>query len=234
MKRLAIYGLRRSGNHAVIEWILKNLSGCNERHVIKESMIFSGNSCHLNAINQYRNEALLRIDHLFATSSFKNLIISYEDRPSNSATEFSLGYTKVVIIRDIYNVIASRYKKLIDTKSQPGWQQLMKIDESIFTIWKQHAAAAKQGTTMIRFEDWIEGKEARNAISKSLGLENLDHTNTMSHHGGGSSFNPHHWTPPSGSDLNNRWRQVELPKALLERMKQEDIQVTRSQLGYHE
>ena len=51
MKRLAIYGLRRSGDHAVIEWILKNLSDCNERHVTKESMIFSGNSCHLNAIN---------------------------------------------------------------------------------------------------------------------------------------------------------------------------------------
>ena len=110
----------------------------------------------------------------------------------------------------------------------------MKIDESIFTIWKQHAAAAKQGTTMIRFEDWIEGKEARNAISKSLGLENLDHTNTMSHHGSGSSFNPHHWTPPSDSDVNNRRRQVELSKALLERMQQEDIQVAKSQLGYHE
>ena len=133
MRRFAIYGMRRSGNHAVMEWLLKNCSGTDARHVIKHSMVFSHNSCYLNDITGPGvNIAQLRIDHMFASSTFQNLIVSYEDKPTGHITEFSLGYPKIVILRDIKNVAASRHKKSLDKSGLASWENLMRMDEEFF------------------------------------------------------------------------------------------------------
>ena len=72
----AIYGLRRSGNHAILEWMIKNFSQKDQRYVLKHRLIASGNSCYLNAINEYIQSRDLFIDYNFAKITYKNLLIT--------------------------------------------------------------------------------------------------------------------------------------------------------------
>ena len=100
MTSLAIYGMRRSGNHAILEWMIKNLSGTNERHVIKHSLITSGDSCYLNAINEYNQSPSLFIDYHFAKSTYKNFIVSYEDVSDKYVTDYTRSFKKIVILKE--------------------------------------------------------------------------------------------------------------------------------------
>lgn len=231
LRRFAVYGMRRSGNHAVTEWLLKNCSGTDSRNVIKHSMVFSKNSCYLNDITGPNSiEAQVRIDHMFACSTFKNLIVTYEDRPTDYITEFSLGYQKIVILRDILNVAASRHKRSMDSES---WRAWMKMDEKFFIHWIEHAYASSKGQNVgIKFEKWTSSKDYRNKIANRLRLNNIDSTKTVSHHGGGSSFNIYDQKPPSPEELKERWKNVELPEAIKKRISSNDIQEARAHLGY--
>ena len=234
MRRFALYGVRRSGNHAVMEWLLKNCSGTDARHVIKHSMVFSNNSCYLNDITGPGViTAQLRIDHMFASSTFQNIIVSYEDKPTGYTTEFSLGYQKIVILRDIRNVAASRYKKSLDQSGRASWSNLMRMDEEFFKCWLDHAYANTKGQILaIKFEDWVSSKNYRGETAKKLALKNIDSIKTVSHHGEGSSFSVGNQDPPSPEELKDRWKQIELPEATKRRINSDDIQKARAHLGY--
>ena len=234
MRRFAIYGMRRSGNHAVMEWLLKNCSGTDARHVIKHSIVFSHNSCYLNDITGPGvNIAQLRIDHMFASSTFQNLIVSYEDKPTGHITEFSLGYPKIVILRDIKNVAASRHKKSLDKSGLASWENLMRMDEEFFKYWLEHAYANTKGNILaVKFEDWASNRNYRDEIAKKLALKNFDSIKTVSHHGDGSSFDVGNQNPPSPEALKERWKKIELPEATKKRINSDDIQEARAHLGY--
>ena len=149
MTSLAIYGMRRSGNHAILEWMIKNLSGSNERHVVKHSLITSGDSCYLNAINEYGQSSSLYIDYHFAKSTYKNLIISYEDVSDRYITDYSRSLQKVVVLRDIINVAASRYQKLLSGDPQ---FRCLSMNKLFFQNWIDHASSAERGVKIIKFE----------------------------------------------------------------------------------
>ncbi len=236
MKRFAVYGMRRSGNHAFTEWLLKNCSETDTRYIIKDSMVFSGNSCYLNDITGPNSiTAQTRIDHMFACSTFQNIIVTYEDRPTNQITEFSLGYPRIVILRDIRNVAASRYKRFLDKAGDAPWEKYMRMDESFFKCWLEHSyAIMKNHITAVKFEDWVCDKEYRDRIANKLALKNIDSTKTVSHHGGGSSFDHDNTNPPSPEELNERWKKIELPEAIKRRINSDDIQQARAHLGYKE
>ena len=227
----AIYGLRRSGNHAILEWMIKNFSQKDQRHVIKHRLITSGNSCYLNAINEYIQSRDLFIDYNFAKITYKNLLISYEDIPETMNTEYTLGFNKIVILRDILNVIASRYKRMIDLDPKSLDYRLMKIDENLFNCWKSHASAFKKNVLIIKFEDWLSSKEQRDKIANSLGCKNIDCVSTIPFHGGGSSFSKMEKIP-SAKDLQSRSEQVQLPSEILERIQKSDISNLRKEHGY--
>ena len=227
----AIYGLRRSGNHAILEWMIKNFSQKDQRHVIKHRLITSGNSCYLNAINEYIQSRDLFIDYNFAKITYKNLLISYEDIPETLESEYTLGFNKIVILRDILNVVASRYKRMMDIDPKSIDYKLMEIDEKLFQCWISHASAFKRNVLIIKFEDWLSSKEQRDRISNSLGCKNIDCVNTIPFHGGGSSFTKMEKIP-SVEDLLNRSEQVKLPTEILERIQKSDILNLRKEHGY--
>ncbi len=234
MSYLAIYGLRRSGNHAILEWMISNFSQTNQKHVIKHRLITSGNSCYLNAINEYMPSRNLFIDYNFAKITFKNLIVTYEDIPETLQSDYTIGFKRVVILRDILNLVASRYK-LMRNKDPKGtdytFDKFMKIDEEFFNCWISHASAFKRNILIIKFEDWLSSKEKRNEIASSLGCKNIDCTNTVSFHGGGSSFSKLEKIPLE-KDLLQRSEQVKLPNEILERIQKPDISNLRKKHGY--
>tara|TARA_Y100001968_G_C19372477_1_gene725829 strand:- start:38 stop:739 length:702 start_codon:yes stop_codon:yes gene_type:complete len=228
MASFAIYGMRRSGNHAILEWMIKNLSGKDERHVIKHSFITNGNSCYLNAINEYGQSSSLYIDYHFAKSTYKNLIISYEDVSDRYITDYSRSLQKVVVLRDIINVAASRYQKILS--GDPKFRCLG-MNKLFFQNWIDHASSAERGVKIIKFEDWVSSKPKRDEIAKEFNCTNIDNMKTISHHGGGSSFSGTK-NIPSPIDLSTRWKQVTLPKEILEIINSPIISKLRAHHGY--
>lgn len=197
-------------------------------------MVFSKNSCYLNDITGPGHiKAQLRIDHMFACSVFQNIIVTYEDRPTNYVTEFSLGYPKIAVLRDIRNVVASRYKKSLENAKRNNWDTFMRMDEDFFNCWLQHAYAnTKSNVIAVKFEDWLSSKDYRDKIAIKLALKNIDSTNTVSHHAGGSSFDVGNQNPPSPEELKERWKQIEIPESIKRRINSDDIEQARAHLGY--
>ncbi len=228
MTSLAIYGMRRSGNHAILEWLIKNLSGTNERHVIKHSLITSGDSCYLNAINEYNQSPSLFIDFYFAKSTYKNFVVSYEDVSDKYETAYTTNFKKIVILRDILNVVASRYQKLLS--GDPKFR-ILEINNFFFQNWIDHANAASRGVRILKFEDWVSSKDTRDEIAKELNCINIDNLETISHHGDGSSFSGTKYIP-SANELSNRWKQVNLPDEIMEIINSPMISKLRAQHGY--
>ena len=72
----------------------------------------------------------------------------------------------------------------------------------------------------------------RNSICNALGIQNADIINRSSTYGGGSSFknNP----TSDNNDVLRRWESIEMPKEILERMKQDDISKARLNLNLGE
>lgn len=124
------YGMRRSGNHAVLNWLLHNWSGDKTRFKLKYRLMASGNSCYLNAVNEYIQRRDSWIDYSFAKFTYKNIMITFED----TNLDYSYDYTtssnkKIVIIRDIKNLVASRLQKL--RSSNIPWET---SEKSLFNL----------------------------------------------------------------------------------------------------
>ena len=209
---LSIYGLRRSGNHAIIAWLMKNMSNGSELFQVNHPIILAKN---------------------VARANFQNTIISYEDISLRTTTEFTAGMPKVVVVRDIKNVIASRLKNLKRYSECKNTQKLLQVNERIANIWTEHATAvAEKKVIGIIFERWVSSKEYRDNVAQILGTKNLDITDTILPYGGGSSFTGITSQPPSAKSLNDRHLQMELDKSSSKIIEREDISVLRSALGF--
>lgn len=231
LKRFAFYGLRRSGNHAILEWLIQNMGGSGERKVIKDRRLMQvNNAAYINEANTYGKESAFIKDWKLADSSHDYLIVSYEDVGLNHTREATKEYKKIAIIRDITNLFASRQKNYINSPSR-AHRLNMRIDEYAVNLWKELATCDKNtDTVLIKFESWVESKEYRDQISKQLGLVNYDITDTMTNFGDGSSFSGK--KKPTAKELATRINQVELPEEVIERINQEDIIEIRKSLGY--
>ena len=232
---LSIYGLRRSGNHAIIAWLMKNMSNGSELFQVNHPIILAKNVCFINDITDCFKHDInkLRINTMFARANFQNTIISYEDISLRTTTEFTAGMPKVVVVRDIKNVIASRLKNLKRYSECKNTQKLLQVNERIANIWTEHATAvAEKKVIGIIFERWVSSKEYRDSVAQILGTKNLDITDTILPYGGGSSFTGITSQPPSAKSLNDRHLQMELDKSSSKIIEREDISVLRSALGF--
>lgn len=222
----SFYGLRRSGNHAVLEWLTINLGQSREREVKKKNrIIIYGDSCYINELNTYNKDDIKK-DIEYCKEEYKNMIISYEDLKPDFNIHGTENFKKIVIIRDIENLFASRYKRWVDTGING-----MEIDEEVIKKWKIISDCEKDGFLLIKFENWVSSKEYRDNICEKLQIKNLDITDTITNFGNGSSFTGRKKIP-TAQDLINRKNQIELPKETIDRLKSEDIIEIRRKLGY--
>ena len=234
MERIAFYGMRRSGNHAILNWLLCNLSQKKNIIKIKHRLVSSGNSCYLNAINEYVNTKpkILEIDFKFAEVSFKNIVVSYEDVPINYQTKYTTNFPKIIVMRDINNLVASRLKKIKeDNEGKKMAKYLFNVNEKFFKSWITHASISRNEAYIIKFEEWISSKKIRDKISSDLGLKNIDYYQSISNYGGGSSFSGTS-KRPEVSELNNRWKEVEIDSDLKKIINSEEILKLRKLHGY--
>ncbi len=195
----------RSGNHAIIFWLIDNLGGYKQEidgccYWNNESMVYFYNNC--NHIN------------LSLLPNYNYQIRSYED----TNKEYN---NKIIILRDFINMFASRFKKYgeklgFDNTYLQDYQQIKKL-------WIELAKEIIEGKAIgILYNRWLVEKHYRDFISKQLDIPNInDNIDHVSKIGEGSSF----IGDKVEEDKNNyltRYKQVEIPEVILNDIKNDE------------
>ena len=171
-------GLKRSGNHALINWLKPQMPG--RVH-------------HMNNIQPYIHP-LLKDRKVFETRETHAgypqnwMICSYEDRDLN-AFRYRANARYILLLRDPFNLFASRMRR-----KEPGFggAEAPERRERVLRLWCQYAERfASHDPKFVRvvYDRWKDNPAYRRQLAEQLGLRFTDAgLNTVSRHGGGSSF----------------------------------------------
>ena len=193
-KEIRFIGLRRSGNHALINWIKAQERDCYFLNTIIAGMS-PFRQKHLHFPNKgFRNEAWGKFNPK------ECFLYSYEDQSLVQITkpeyekkhDLYMGKTKtrydVLLLRDPFNLMASRLRKgYLDVKSR---------GVSLVDMWIEYAREFVGDTqyltnnkVVINYNKWFSDFSYRQEIAQSLDIEFSDAgINYVSSYGGGSSF----------------------------------------------
>lgn len=203
-KELRIFGLRRSGNHAITNWIINQLDG---QVLYLNNIPINANPfrIEIDRLHDYHPETLPKYKSTFlkeASGEFSEkdcLICSFEDYSLSTFSrslinrfhDFYVGKSNrivdVLIIRDPYNLFASRLKS--------GRYQA-KSFKSLPDLWVEYAMeylgqtkSLQNNRVLINYNYWVSSKAYREKIARNLGLTFTDAgLDEVSSIGGGSSF----------------------------------------------
>ena len=180
ISEIRFVGMRRGGQHGVINWLRAQKPLCNGACVQHNLILSQGASPFANSaespyLHLFRTYEDLVLEQLCG----KELSVSVADR---------LHY--VLLVRDPFNQVASK----IHWKRHP--QRLTELLCSAFVkLWKEYAREFLDLTNIlpnkvvVSFNRWFTDKTYRRVLSSLLGLEFSDVAlNQVSPHGSGSSF----------------------------------------------
>jgi len=179
-----IYGLKRGGHHAIINWILKHYKSS----IYYNNCIFEKNDFYVANNNE-----------IFKTGSHPYCVkvLSFEDRPNidESSMEIISKNDKpkknIIILRDAYNNYASRFEKKIYPHKKK-WNEIWhNYDDT--EIWKKYAKEFVGETNYlnaikINYNFWFKDIEYRKQISKNFGEFTDEGFLQVLDFGAGSSF----------------------------------------------
>lgn len=198
MVEIKIFSLMRSGQHAIIDWILNQLSG---------KIVYINDILHPDC-KQYHNTKLCNekeTDYLIYNLEDRFITAGEQEASRVIFRHNSDRIIKILIIRDPYNLFASRYARQT-TRINPitGEYQHEEISKCRWTplkgwtsqaalkCWKDHAIEAIKPTKVdlvIKYNEWFQNKEYRKKIADYLNLnftdEGIEHISDV---GEGSSF----------------------------------------------
>jgi len=226
---IRVFGMQRSGNHPIINWIGSQYPGkrvCYLNNVDPKGNPFS-TSAHF-----FRSQSIIFNNFLIDTDKEKMgrlrrkdcIIYSYEDRFFNEFNHenFEERYKKyvgkslkkydILILRDPFNLFASRLKRELG-----GMNNRINIRSDsgiIIKLWKEHAKEylgetnhLKNNKIVINYNNWCSDKNYRRNLSSKLGIPFTDKGfNIVSPIGKGSSFNTkNYYGKKDKEDLLKRW-----------------------------
>ena len=196
-----VVGLSRSGNHAIINWILSQLRGswcffnCVEAKAdpIKTARPMDDGQRVRTNIERFDLDA----GHARTAATAEHIVLSQEDAflgPAFGAETMNCHrhafgtperLYEILILRDPFNLMASRRRL-----SSP------RISErTAMRIWRQHAAAFEQcvdadtGRVAVNYNRWVSSRRYRMEVAAMLKLEFCDATaQSVAPCAGGSSF----------------------------------------------
>jgi hypothetical protein len=203
LKQLAVnvYAMRRSGNHAIIFWMLANLKAdvkpVDDKRPYRD---FVGKKSRV----YYFNDVGTLVYKKFPRR-YNYLFKSHEDLGAPPGS--------IIILRDFANMLSSRYNRKSDV-------QQSKFDAAsmpqIISTWKQQAGMILSGACKgVLYNKWLHDKAYRDEVGLLVGIPNVvDNTSYISPIGGGSSFCGVH---PEGnkSAYVQRYSAVTLPDEVL-------------------
>lgn len=241
MKLYEVFGLARSGHHAMINWMIKNMIGYECEMLWKLSIMGNG----LYYINEGNLDTEITLRYIHEQSpKIQNLIVSYENvscdytilnesqiykGPSSfnnpDLKKIDSNY-RIVFIRNFYDNLASRIKSnqeglAIDRQgNKVAWD----VEKKFIEDWKRNAnAILNNHVIFLKFEDWLLKPKKRNQFLKKIMNHGELYNNQVK--GTHSSFT-------DGSVLK-RFSQVNIPEELKEKIRQDsELHYLMGRLGY--
>jgi hypothetical protein len=237
MNLIEITAPRRSGHHAIMSWVVQNLTGVKvENWNYRVTVIGNSNFCSLNEANEWVERGTQLLKEL--NNPIKTLMLNYEDADPNYSLVYDKNFYKgkfysanfigneiqnsfkFLIIRDFYNNIASRYHASLSGKFPH------KYGEEFIKTWKDIAREiVNKNHHYIKFEDWLTNSEKRNqfmidvfGVCDRVGIDNISGTH--------SSFGEQ-------KNLMNRYDMVELPDYIKDLIRKDnELHYLIGALGY--
>jgi len=216
-----VNGLRRSGNHAFINWFTNALEKKPTTYEVLQgnvSQTSNGRTIFFNEVNFFGIMTFISMIRLqksmIAKSSF--IIISLEDYVSNNITPFiPKNAKKISITRSSLNIIASRLHKQIELAKSGYSRGDMSIDAAFFNRLNWIHNSENLGWLIWNYDSWLQNdNNYRKHFLNSFQLT-FDLSPEMSKEGGGSSFTGRK-NNPDIAQLISRWKKVEWPGRVLD------------------
>lgn len=215
---LQVFGMRRSGNHAVINWLLRNPPKGSSGTIFMNNCtpwkdpFASRKSLEVNG--KRRGE---KTETISKAGPSPLVIVSYEDcAPPDPEVEKSImrGFVSddsmhtIIVFRSFLNWSASLLKKLrgnADYDSVTRGRIMLRSFEQYGRIL---ARLQQPGVVGICYDAWVNAPSYRSDMLKQLGLPVLDNAlGDIQRYGGGSSFQQEALL---GQDLGGHLRWVEM------------------------
>ncbi len=232
---LRVFGVRRCGNHAIINWLIRNsgsgsyvfLNSCtNGRSAVQ--------TCGASEVdgkfhgNKYRLAKVIKAE-ILEPKAKPFLLVSYEAglQPSHLDTgNQTLGIAdavfdkEIMVTRSMSNWLAS-FVVLLSLMNRS--RVALSIENSAdmvaeISVYKAHLKAVKQygqkdRFVHISFDNWFDNADYRLGKLAEIGLELIDNSmGKIQRYGGGSSFSTQ--KDPAGMPIDRRWESLGEPQFL--------------------
>ncbi|MEQ6202340.1 hypothetical protein ABMC88_04730 [Sulfitobacter sp. HNIBRBA2951] len=204
---LQVFGMRRSGNHAIIDWLLRNMPDAASGAIFYNNCKFGKDPLRAYGSLDVYNAAGEKQPHIDVADPDRiaqgghapMVVVSYEDRmpqpagqPQKASNSFADGdFTQQVIIyRSFLNWSASLLAKIKKNEGF-GATDRMRIMTLAFATYAQglDRVAAAEGVIPICYDDWMLSEDYRARILAQLNLPQRDlGRGKVQRYGGGSSF----------------------------------------------
>lgn len=205
MKRLFIvHGMKRSGNHAVLNWLKAHDHFIHFNNVYRIAMVLDGEIKLPEKPDPYRQwlKARYKEKGMGALFPFERLcprsyIASFEDHRLDwqAFSGAPLPVINLIIVRDIKNLMASRIKKGMSRDSRAYPTEYNDDMQRVIDTWKMHARECLGETDyipnriVIPFNRWFSDQRYRQQLAEQLGYTFTDEgLSKVSTKGDGSSF----------------------------------------------
>ena len=194
MKNYYCFSMKRSGHHAVIHWIMCNSKDffvhyncCNIKNDVVSPESKYGNNTIVydkdNNITDYHKENISIKEIEKINNHISARMYSFEDYDCNIVDK-EFVKRKIVIIRDVYNMLASSVKQ--NEKKYGG-----SLFEERMDLWLKNFnhAIKDDSIVLINYNNWFSKKNYRDLIGNKLGFKNEDvGISYVPRFGDGSSF----------------------------------------------
>jgi hypothetical protein len=204
---LQVFGMRRSGNHAIIDWLMRNAPQGASGGIFYNNCRFGKSPLRaygsLDVYDAHRDvqphKDVSDAERIACAGVAPMVIVSYEDRmpqPAGSRQKASDGFAdadftrQIIIYRSFLNWMASLLAKL---QKNGGFgsadrMRIMALAMNGYIEGLDRIADAR-GVIGICYDDWMTGQDYRRGILEQLGLPARDlERGTVRRYGGGSSF----------------------------------------------
>lgn len=191
---LRVYGMRRSGNHALIDWMLRNAPGGNGLFL---------NNCRpgrnplqtTRGISVYAQGGEVSVDGLVAKLAAAGpapfTVVSYEDSMPDAGQKplYDAPETCVVIFRSFLHWSASLLRKI---QGNPGYGSLERsrvMMNALRTYQTMLDRVHDSDVVPLLYDEWMSSEAYRATALDRIGLPGCDLSRgAVQRYGGGSSF----------------------------------------------
>lgn len=188
-----LHGMKRSGNHAVINWLLPQTGCTHFNNFIPIGKVLRGSPIPAATdLDIWRDKQAVRTgerpDHL---------LVSLEDHDLRTQPfrNIRIPITRLLVLRDPRQLFSSRIRKASKVEMPAYPRTNNAVMQRAIRLWKQHASCylgeldCYPERVAILFDAWFSDPAYRAAISRTLGVPFSDEGfNTVGAEGGGSSF----------------------------------------------